>query len=472
MRADPSHPDHPAFVGTVGIARADITPPPGIYCRNWGAAAHDIARGVHRPLSLTAVALDDRSGGRPLVLIDADLGWWSGPAHERLFRQRLLAALDLPPERLLFALTHTHAAPPLTRPEPHWPGGDLLVPYQEAVWQAACDAGLRAIAAAEPARVEWQLGSCRLAANRDLPEPVAAGGGTVPGRVVCGYHPGGEADDTLLVGRITTAAGRPLATIVNYACHPTTLAWDNALVSPDYVGALRETIESATNGAPAVFLQGASGDLAPRHQYVGDPAVADAHGRQLAHAALATREAMAPPGTTLVFDRVVESGAPLAVWRHERREPTSAMTTIAARRVTVDLPLKDWPTAAAIAADIAACRDRTLGERLRRRLRIRESIGDGTTFPLELWGWRVGEALVLGSMAEAYSRLQRRLRAEFPDRAVVWLNLVNGSIGYLPPAEHYDVDVYPVWQTPFDRGSLERVEEAAVTLGHDLLAPG
>jgi len=83
-----------------------------------------------------------------------------------------------------------------------------------------------------------------------------------------------------------------------------------------------------------------------------------------------------------------------------------------------------------------------------------------------------GEALVLGSMAEAYSRLQRRLRAEFPDRAVVWLNLVNGSIGYLPPAERYDVDVYPVWQTPFDRGSLERVEEAAVTLGHHLLASG
>ena len=290
MRADPSHPDHPAFVGTVGIARADITPPPGIYCRNWGAAAHDTARGVHRPLSLTAVALDDRSGGRPLVLVDADLGWWSGPAYERAFRERLRTALDLPPERLLFALTHTHAAPPLTRPEPHWPGGDLLVRYHEAVWQAACDAGRRAIAAAEPARVEWQLGSCRLAANRDLPEPAAAGRGTVPGRVVCGYHPRGEADDTLLVGRITTTAGRPLATIVNYACHPTTLAWDNTLVSPDYVGALRETIESATNGAPAVFLQGASGDLAPRHQYVGDPAVADAHGRQLAHAALATRE--------------------------------------------------------------------------------------------------------------------------------------------------------------------------------------
>lgn len=470
MAAAPSHPDHPAFAGAVGIARADITPPPGIYCRNWGAAAHDTAQGIHRPLALTAVALADGTGGRPLVLVDADLGWWSGAGHEREFRHRLLATLDLPPERLLFALTHTHAAPPLTRPEPHWPGGELLACYLDTVWQAAIDASRRAIASLEPAVVEWHSGACRLAANRDLPEPDVAGGAAAPGRVVCGYNPQGPADDTLLVGRITAAAGRPLATIVNYACHPTTLAWDNTLASPDYVGALRETIEAATAGAPTVFLQGASGELAPRHQYVGDPTVADAHGRQLAHAALATREAMAPPGTRLVFDRVVESGAPLAVWRHERRVMAGATTTIAARRATVDLPLKDWPTAAALTAEIAACPDRTRAERLRRRLRIRESIGDDGTFPLEVWGWRIGGALVIGTMAEAYSRLQRRLRGAFPGHAVVWLNLVNGSIGYLPPADLYDTDIYPVWQTPFDRGSLERLEEAAIALGHDLLA--
>jgi hypothetical protein len=72
-------------------------------------------------------------------------------------------------------------------------------------------------------------------------------------------------------------------------------------------------------------------------------------------------------------------------------------------------------------------------------------------------------------MAEAYSRIQRRVRAAFPDRAVVWLNLVNGSVGYLPPAELYELDIYPAWQTPFDRGSLERVEDAAVALGRELL---
>ena len=95
---------------------------------------------------------------------------------------------------------------------------------------------------------------------------------------------------------------------------------------------------------------------------------------------------------------------------------------------------------------------------------------DGPTFPLEIWGWRIGDALVLGTMAEAYSSIQQNVRAAFADREVAWLNLVNGSIGYLPPAPLYDVEIYQAWQTPFDRGSLETLEAAAIALGHELLA--
>jgi hypothetical protein len=271
-----------------------------------------------------------------------------------------------------------------------------------------------------------------------------------------------------MVARITDMAGVPLATIANYACHPTTLAWGNDLVSPDFVGEMRSTIEREGAGL-GLFLQGASGELAPRYQYVGDPAVADSHGRELAHAVLATVHAMEPPGQTLVFDCVVESGAPLATWRREPRPATPMMQSVAAQRRTVDLPLKDWPSAAELSVQFAACPDRPIAERIRRKLRIREALGDGATFPLEIWGWRIGEALVLGTMAEAYSCIQENVRAAFADREVVWLNLVNGSVGYLPPEPLYDVEIYQVWQTPFDRGSLEMLEVAATELGRDLL---
>ena len=57
--------------------------------------------------------------------------------------------------------------------------------------------------------------------------------------------------------------------MVNYACHPTTLAWQNTLISPDYVGAMREVVGSR-HDAPCLFLQGASGDVGPRVGFVGD----------------------------------------------------------------------------------------------------------------------------------------------------------------------------------------------------------
>ena len=67
---------HSSFAGRIGIARVDITPPVGIYFRNWGAAKHDVADSVHRPLSLSVLTLSPRDRKQTLVFVDADLGWW------------------------------------------------------------------------------------------------------------------------------------------------------------------------------------------------------------------------------------------------------------------------------------------------------------------------------------------------------------------------------------------------------------
>ena len=60
------------FVGRIGVAREDITPPVGIYARSWGAAVHDVAEGIHRPMTVTALTLQERNKrgkNPPLVLI-------------------------------------------------------------------------------------------------------------------------------------------------------------------------------------------------------------------------------------------------------------------------------------------------------------------------------------------------------------------------------------------------------------------
>jgi len=453
-------PTSSSFRGRIGVAREDITPPVGIYARSWGAAKRDVAEGIHRPLTLTCITFQRDANDAPLVLIAADLGWWRSREDEWAIRGPILEALSLDESRLMFCLSHTHAGPGLQRDNADRPGGHLIAPYQDKLRDAAIRAARGALLEHQPAMLTWRYGTCDLATNRDLPEP----GGK---RVVVGYNPANDTDDTLLVGRVTRDdGGGTIATIVNYACHPTTLAWDNTLISPDYVGAMREVVEAHTS-APCAFLQGASGELAPAEQYSGDTALADRHGRRLGFAVLSTCEAMERPGTRLAYAGVVESGAPLAVWR---QEPTPLGTDIGAHRVLVSLPLRPLPSTAEIEAQWAACTDPVIKERLWRKRFVRKIVGDGTAAEMSLWIWRLGDGLLFGQPNEMYSLFQTQLRRTFEPRHVAVMNLVNGSAGYLPPAALYDTDIYQVWQSPFARGGLERLIDAATKNGETLCA--
>ena len=61
---------------TFGVARRDVTPPVGIYARSWGAATHEVAEGVHRPLTATAAVFAPHDGDGPeLALVALDIGW-------------------------------------------------------------------------------------------------------------------------------------------------------------------------------------------------------------------------------------------------------------------------------------------------------------------------------------------------------------------------------------------------------------
>ncbi len=439
----------PSFHGLIGVARRDITPPVGIYARNWGAATHDVAAGIHRPLTATALSLQSAPAEPPLLLLVLDLGWWRTIEDERRLRQTLLKSLSLPVERLLVNLSHTHAGPALCFEDADKPGGALIAPYLEKVTASAVEAAREALANRTMGILDWAWGQCALARQRDLPHD---------DRFICGFNPQGVADQTLLAGRVSDARGRILATLVNYACHPTTLAWDNRLISPDYVGAMREIVEQRT-AAPCLFLQGASGDLAPREQYTGDTAIADSNGRQLGFATLATLESMLPPAMCLEFGGVAESGAPLAVWQRAPAKPARGLT---ACQLEVELPLKNTLRAlATIKSDLNACTDAVLSERLRRELRVRRAVGDGKTSKLACWLWRVGDAFLVATPAEAYAGFQQELRRALAQCPVAVMNVTNGFRGYLPPAELYERNLYQVWQTPFERGSLEILTTAA-----------
>ena len=452
---------HPGFCGYIGVASADITPPIGIYHRNWGAAKGEVAEGVdpNGGLALTVMTLQAEAGGDPLVIASADLGWWRDPEDERYVRGAALAALKLDSSRFLLNLSHTHAGPALCRDDADKPGGVFIGPYINALRDTLIETTRRALEEAKLASLDFSYGKCAVATNRDLPSP--EGGG----RYLCGFNPAAPADDTLLVGRYYPAGGRAMHTLVNYACHPTILAHENRLISPDFVGILRAKNRPTGH---LLFLQGASGELAPRRQHSSDRHAAFDAGAALAGAVNSTLDQMLPEGSRLEYDCVVESGAPLALWK---QVPHAYPKTLKAICVEVELPIKpEWRGETdeerrwEVAGDAAAL------ERLRRRRRIRLALGGGQTAKMPLWIWQIGDAFFVGHPNEAYSDLQTELRSAYPDTVVVVMNITNGWYGYLPPADCYGTDRYSVWQTPFEKGSLEILIERCKRAIRDLRA--
>src|SRR2546429_288572 len=104
---------HSAFTGWISVGRQDITPPPGIYARNWGAAKQDLPEGIHHPFTLTALVVQNEPTGDLYVLVVMDGSWWKTREDEWVVRGGLLETLSLHPARVMINLSHTHAGPSL-----------------------------------------------------------------------------------------------------------------------------------------------------------------------------------------------------------------------------------------------------------------------------------------------------------------------------------------------------------------------
>ena len=433
-----------------GVAQRNIDPPIGIRAASWGAATSHVATGLHRDITTTALAI--LHGLTPLYLVTVDWGWWQGVKDDLNIRGKVIAGLGIKEDQLQLHLTHTHAGPNTACDIAHLEGGELLEPYHQFAVEAMISACKEAKDGAIAATLTWAYGKCDLAVNRELP----------CGEVdIVGFNPDVAADDTLTVGRVSDASGKIIATIVNYACHPTTLAWQNTDVSPDFIGATRELVEQKT-GAPMLFLQGASGDLAPRDGFVGDHEIADKNGRILGFASLAVLEKMIPSGKAMRFKRRVESGALLGEWEDFKFDSSTFTDAI---RLDIDVPLQDLPTFEELEErwkDIDAGARET---RLARARKLRTGYvleNQRAKHPVWIWAW--GDAIIVGQPGEAYSYFQMELRRRHPDRVIFVLNCTNGpGYVYIPTPDAYTRFRYQSWQTLLEVGALELITDEVST---------
>lgn len=244
-----------------GTARRDITPREPVPMWGYGDRHDALSEGVLDPLYADALVL--ASGGEKLAIVGLDLGRSPGERSLERIRQRLLREAGI--RWSILGGSHTHHGPVLELTDEEGKGRgrfDAALRYYRQMEDAIVEAVLEANAKLEPARLA--AGAVELAgwnANRHTklePRPV---------------------DPVLAVLRIDRESGAPLAILVNWAAHPTTLPPSTLKFSADYAGSLKEIIRKET-GAAAIFLQGAAGDLRTERRGMDTFAYGEALGRE------------------------------------------------------------------------------------------------------------------------------------------------------------------------------------------------
>jgi hypothetical protein len=245
-----------------GVSKVDITPPPGLPMYGYMDRTQ-LSTGTLDPLYARILVIEVE--GKRLALITLDLGRTFGPASLARLRKQLAQGSGI--SYLLITASHTHSGPNIL---------DEYPSNQTPAWETAdLDRIAKGVEEARQREVEAQLGtgfgSVYIGHNRRRVNP----DGTVtmfwqnPNKV-----PTSPLDPTVSVLRVDTTDGKPLAILVNYACHPVVFGPDNLEYSADYVGVMARTVEQsvgdATGGRPlCLFLQGGDGDINP--YYEGTP---------------------------------------------------------------------------------------------------------------------------------------------------------------------------------------------------------
>jgi hypothetical protein len=225
----------------VGTARRDITPREPVPMWGYGARHASLSDGALD--SLYAEALVVQTGGKKLAIVGLDLG--RPPAEDGLQRIRRRIREEAGIEYSFIAASHTHHGPVLELKDEEGKGKgkfDAALAYYKQLENGIAAAIIEANSKLAPARMA--TGSTQIDGyNRNRhtklePKP---------------------SDRELAVMRFDDLSGKPMAILVNFAAHPTSIPAQTLKFSADYVGAMKELVAHET-GAAVIFMQGAAGD--------------------------------------------------------------------------------------------------------------------------------------------------------------------------------------------------------------------
>jgi neutral ceramidase len=297
-RVDPS-PPVPTGVFVAGVAKVDITPPPGVPLFGYSSAGRHVGAGVRTRLYARALYLEDGAGER-VALVQCDLGAVSTLLHRSVARA-IADVTGVSTDRLLVAATHTHSGPGGffgTALYDNWGathGGfdrrmlDFLVERLARAVREAYRTRQPAALAIDQAPV-YSLTRNR-SVEAHLRNRVRLAGGMPPFPLPPEYEAVDPVLTLLRVDRLAGARTEPLGAFTTFAIHGTVLSPANDLYNADVHAAAERVVEweirrhyRTEHEVIHALANGSEGDVQPAFTTQGFPE-AERLGRALgAHA--------------------------------------------------------------------------------------------------------------------------------------------------------------------------------------------
>ncbi len=263
--------DDAALDWKVAAGAVAITPEQPVWMGGYAARTEPSDGKVH-DLFAKVMVIEDTGGSR-LVIVTMDL---IGITPElRAGVEDLVKGNGVPPESLLMNASHTHCGPELRDDRILRCGIDAKYAAlsRQFVRDTATKIGklvIETLARVEPSRLVYSHARAGFAMNRRLP---------TSGGFINSPNPDGPVDHDVPVLRAEDADGKLKAILFGYACHATTLSFQQ--LCGDYPGFAQQYVEDAHEGVVAMFINGCSGDQNPYPRRTLE--LAQQHGRALAN---------------------------------------------------------------------------------------------------------------------------------------------------------------------------------------------
>ncbi len=441
-----------------GYARVNINPMLGIAIE--GYYVPRFAKGILDDLESGALALE--CGDTRILLISVDVCGIGAELSLR-YRRAIQGATGVPWQNVFLSATHTHTGPAVAHLDTFEADDGPIQRYAAFLGERLADVARLALQDLKPARMGFIVGRApdRVAYIRRYRMKDGSTWTCPPINDPNIDHPIGELDQRVNVLRFDREGGESLV-LVNYGLHADTI--NGELLSPDWPGWMRRTLEKALDGAKCLCFVGAEGDVGSTHVF---PSGGDMNDTEISF-----DNEMKSPGMARFVGRAL-AGTVLQVYDKVEYVPVDR----------IDIRHRD----VAVPANLASPQEL---ERAHRFRALHEAGRDGeipysamelTTvvaeairmcnlehgpeaFRLELTGVRIGGVALIGLPGEPFTDIGRRLKEAGGWRLVLPCCITNGYEGYFPMRDAYEEGGYEARSSVYRAGVAEQLIREGVAL--------